>query len=113
MAEYLKKKKLYELTKQLLTEDKLPLMKECKYKFYHGAEWLYFSVDDGTHYKISSLYCGKWIEIEKKGYLEPDGELVILQRDIYADLKNGVYNYHSTRENKHKTKEGDREHHGR
>ena len=68
MAQYLKKKKLYEIVKKLLADKKLPPLKNCEYKFYRGAEWLTFSGigDDLHYYRIASECCGNWISIEKR-----------------------------------------------
>lgn len=90
--EYLKKKKLYELTKELLKDKRIPLMKDCEYRFCRGAEWLHFSGsgDDKHSYKITSQSAGNWVCVEESVY---GGE--IIRSDIYAELKNGEYTYHS------------------
>lgn len=104
--EYLKKTKLYELTKELLNDKEIPLMKDCEYKSYKGAEWLYFlGIDSDYHsYKISSQVAGSWISIEE---FDCGGNL--LRSEIYAERKNGEYTYHSVWEHetvkKNKVKE--------
>lgn len=97
MVKYLKKKKLYELVEKLLKDKKLPLMKECQYRFYHGVEWLSFVGvgDDENWYKVASQCNGNWINIEEFGYIDEESEPVVIRSDIYADLQNGVYKYHS------------------
>ena len=90
--EYLKKKKLYELAKELLKDKEIPLMKDCEYKSYKGAEWLYFSGVDNEYrsYKISSQSAGYWVSIE-----ESDCGGKLLRSDIYSERRNGEYTYHS------------------
>lgn len=65
---YLKKKKMYELAK-IFIGDKVPIMKECGYKFYSGYETLSFNIyqeseDRIISYEFTSLSLGKWIHIE-------------------------------------------------
>lgn len=98
MVKYLKKKKMYELVAQLLKDKKLPLMKACEYKFYQGVENLSFTgIGEDYHwYKVSSQLCGGWIQIEEFGYRGED--IVTFRTDIYAELKDGAYQYHSVSE---------------
>ena len=49
-VKYLKKKKFYDLAKELLKDVKLPIMKECEYKLYRGAERLSFACDENYHH---------------------------------------------------------------
>lgn len=102
MAEYLKKKRLYELTTRLQPHKKFPLMKNCDYRFSHGAEWLCFSGvgDDYHYYKVSSQKCGEWIMITESGKV--NGKDTVIRSDVYAELVNGEYQYHSVQECKEK-----------
>lgn len=95
--EYLKKKKLYELAKELLKDKEIPLMKDCEYKFGRGSEWLRFSgVGDDCHsYKINSQSAGKWVCIEESAFSDYECEMVVIRSDTYAERKNGEYTHHS------------------
>lgn len=52
---YLKKKKMYELLKDMLAY-KPDLMKCATYRFYQGAEWLEGSADNGENHVIYKMY---------------------------------------------------------
>ena len=95
--EYLKKKKLYELTKELLKDKEIPLMKDCEYRFHRGLEWLNFSGvgDDCHHYRISSQSAGNWVCIEESAFSDYKCEMQVIHSDIYAERENGEYTYHS------------------
>lgn len=96
---YLKKKKFYELTKELLKDKKIPIMKECKYTFHHGAEWLCFTgLEDYHSYNIASLSAGNWISIEESFFSDEECEQLIVRCEIYAEPRDGKYTYHSIRE---------------
>lgn len=97
-VKYLKKKKFYDLAKELLKDVKLPIMKECEYKFFRGAEWLSFACDENYHhYNICSQCGGAWIHIEEYGYESSfsDAEYVLLNSEIFSQPVNGKYTYHS------------------
>lgn len=98
MAKYLKKKKLYELTSRLLADKKLSILKKCEYRFSHGAEWLSFGGvgDDYHYYRVSAQSNGGWVNIEEWG--SDNGERILIRSDIYSDLQNGEYKYHSVKQ---------------
>ena len=98
MAKYLKKKRLYGLTSQLLADKKLPILKNCEYRFSHGAEWLVFggTGDDYHHYRVSAQNNGGWLNIEEWGSV--NGERTLIRSDIYSDLQDGKYRYHSVKQ---------------
>ena len=87
--QYLKKSRLYQLAKSLVSCNDFPMMKIMDYFFYHGSERL-----EGFGYKVSAQQGGRWICIEHEDE-SADG---ILHRtsDIYANPDvNGHYRYHS------------------
>lgn len=73
---YLKKKKLYEMLKALVDTD-LRKLKDAKYRFFRGSEWLECSSDNNKVFKLYhsrrfvSLDISIWDE-EKENYVEID-----------------------------------------
>lgn len=89
--QYLKKARLYQLAKSLVSGDDFPKMKSMDYFFYHGSERL-----EGFGYKVSVLQGGRWICIEHED--EPADGTMRRTSDIYANPdQNGHYRYHSHR----------------
>lgn len=52
---YMKKKRMYELLKQMEPELELPLLRLCSYKFYRGSEWLEANLY-GFKYEFVKIY---------------------------------------------------------
>ena len=85
--EYLKKTGMYKVMKNLLPEVKIPLMKNCTYKFYRGSEWLECYAEDDEKYRMDR--CGDRIEIV--GTKTVLNEPTQILRRIYYLNKNGEY----------------------
>lgn len=93
---YLKKKKLYDLVKELSDITDIPKMKDCDYSACLGSEWLRFFTDSGHYIKVSCENCGKWVQIEEFFF---EGGNSVQFSDIFAEVnpENG-YEYHSHHE---------------
>lgn len=99
--QYLKKKKMYELLKDMM-EYEPSLMKNTSYKFYHGAEWLECSANDGEHFVLCKMYHeGSFISLDILGWNEEKCEYTEKERITYR-LKNEewVKTYQLTEEKK-------------
>lgn len=78
---YLKKTKMYNLANQLC--EAVPKLKDCRYKFHRGTEWLKWYTDeeceDGY---IEWVLCriGYHISLEKVQHLESEFKAVTLSR---------------------------------
>lgn len=85
MAEYLKKKKIYSILKELVPNLLLPAMKDCAYKSYRGDEWLICGVGDSEQYMDE--YClwraGNMFDIRVERVYWEDGRRELLQHKAY------------------------------
>ena len=64
MVKYLKKKKMFELLKQLVQFDCEVKLSDCVYRFYRGTEWL--RVSDNTYsYDLCSMGSGNYLALDK------------------------------------------------
>lgn len=88
MIQYLKKKKIYAIARELVTGE-MPLCKEFDYKHYHGVEWLITN-----SIRVSAQCSGQWIRIERNEYDEQTDESKVIN-EIFSNFKNGTYQFHS------------------
>ena len=89
MVKYLKKKALYKLASDMLSEN-LPPCKEFEYRFYHGTEWM-----DCGGYHVCSQWGGNWIRITRNTYKEDEHGNDINNEDVFSEKRDGKYHYHS------------------
>lgn len=85
MAEYLKKKKIYSILKELVPDITLPAMKDCAYKFYRGDEWLTCCVGDSEQYmdEYCLWHAGNRFDISFERVYWEDGRRELLQHKVY------------------------------
>lgn len=63
-VKYLKKKKMFELVKQLAQLDREVKLSECEYSFYRGTEWLRLH-DDTYSYELCASCFGGYLALNK------------------------------------------------
>ena len=81
-VKYLGKKKMYEMACSI-SPCKLPLMKNCEYKFYRGSEWLKWLSDeecDDGWIQWELYVCKAYYSLEKVQYLESANKAISLSR---------------------------------
>ena len=82
MGKYLKKKKMFELLKQLEALADHVKLSDCTYKFYRGTEWLRY--DNGVFiYEMVVMNGGLYLAVN---LLEFDWDIYgekLLRRDVY------------------------------
>lgn len=82
MVKYLKKKRMFELLKQLVELADHVKSSDCTYKFYRGTEWL--RLDDGDHiFELCASNGGLYLAFN---LLEYDWETYferIVERHVY------------------------------
>lgn len=67
-AQFLKKKKLYELLKDMVSGYELEKVHEADYKFYKKAEWLECDAKDGIHsVKCKMYHEGNFLSLDITG----------------------------------------------
>lgn len=80
---YLKKKKMYEMLKSLVTIN-LSMMKNATYRFYRGSEWLECTSDDEECYKHFKLYHeGLFVSLDISQWDEEKDNFVETERITY------------------------------
>lgn len=94
---YLKKKKMYEMLKSLVSTN-LNMMKNATYRFYRGSEWLECTSDIEEHYKIYKLYHeGAFVSLDISQWDEEQEEFVEIERITYRMIDGQlVKNYQRT-----------------
>lgn len=86
MEEYLKKKKMFELLKQLAPGLNIPIMKECEYKFYRGAEWLNVPIYDRLDFDYISMY-------HSRSYISIDFDVYETENNRFCNENRKTYCY--------------------
>lgn len=89
-VKYIGKKKLHELVKKLTEDEEFPLCKDCRYCTFRDLEKLVCN-----DYTVFSRLYGTWVKIVHVYSLNG---MTYERVNIYAHPKNGVYEYHSSRE---------------
>ena len=85
MTDYLKKKKMYELLKQLEPEFSIPIMKECKYRFFRGSEWLSIPVYETLECDYIEMYHSKsCITVTFYIWDDESERLISIDRKVYC-----------------------------
>ena len=77
---YKKKKYMYQYAKEELKLP-VPAMKDCKYTFNSGWEWLNFTSADYVCYKVSFAYGGNFIRI-KEYFFDDDWNEHVVRDEI-------------------------------
>lgn len=81
---YLKKTKMHCLAQQLCED--VSIMKDCKYLFYRGCEWLKWNSDeeceDGwLEWKLYRI--GNFLSLEKVQHLESEFKAITVKRECF------------------------------
>lgn len=76
---YLKKKKMYQIAKDLFIKDHKVRLCDCHYKFWRGSEWLNFHDDDFIYYELYAMSGGRHLTIEIFSY-DDDLNRILIDR---------------------------------
>lgn len=79
-VQYLKKRKLFELAKQVFTDECDLKLSRSEYKFYRGTEWLKIWTDDYV-YELCSMHGGNYLSADTY-YYDEMGARIHVQRDV-------------------------------
>lgn len=102
---YLKKKKMYEMLKSLVSTD-LNMMKNATYRFYHGSEWLECTSDNEEHYKTYKLYHeGVFVSLDISQWDEEQEKFVDIERITYRMVDGQLVKHYQRTEAYKKTEE--------